>query len=104
MDFITTVWKFTFERQVMELTCEVGSDAKPIHVGQDPDTGRCCVWVEHRINHELGQVRAPFRLRLFRFGTGFAMPEDIVQGFMEHVGSVVMNYGEVWHVYKETSP
>ena len=71
----------------------VRGDAKIIHCAEDRQGfGRIDIWVE--IENDMRQPEHYICLMIF--GTGYTIPNDV-----EHVQTVVMSDGFVWHIYKQ---
>ena len=76
------------DNQIVELPI----DSKIIHVAEQ--SGKLCIWVE--IYSNSSESRSEPRTILSK-GTGPEYEED---GREEHIGTVLMSSGLVWHVYE----
>ncbi len=72
----------------------IARDAKVVHVGEQD--GNVFLWQESD-QENYDSIPRHFHI----FGTGHTMPEDNSSVRFQHVGTVQMTSGLVWHVYEE---
>ena len=72
---------------------EVPQDFRILHLAMQDGTP--CIWYECTSDMPLAG------LKIYCFGTGFNM--DGAPGGLEHIGSVVIRDGFVWHYYRDTA-